>query len=167
MSKARARARVCVYDCVYCMYSVSCVLSLLWSFVDHDLAQHGAVQTRPAISDAPRLYVHIATTQTTTALHMQTRFEQGIIKTCDETTSLVSTVQWLSTSATVDVDDEFVEVVRVVAVDVTVRASLYCQPQHSPSHRHLINTIITSRLHHVCTLYAPKIKIIHPAYPRF
>jgi hypothetical protein len=88
------------------------------SLVDHDLAEYGAEQPRPPIGDSPGFDVHVSANQLTRALNVQVWLEQGLVEARNETASSVGIVCQVrsATRFRIDVDDQFVEVLRVISV---------------------------------------------------
>lgn len=100
------------------------------SLVHHDLTEHGTEETRPAFDDAPRLDVDVSADQLAGTLDVDLRGEQRVVQSRNEPARPARVVEHLATRRPrrrrrerivdgrlrVDVDDEFVEVLGVVAV---------------------------------------------------
>jgi len=67
-------------------------LSPSLSLIDHDLTEWSAKEARPALSHAPSLYVDIASSQTSSALDVQTWLQQRVVEPCHEAARLVASV---------------------------------------------------------------------------
>lgn len=97
-------------------------LSRHCSFVDHNLAQHGAEKLAVSVGHAPSLDIDVPRFDRLITRYVQSRFEKGVVHSGYRSAHVGRLIELALASLAISVDNQLVQIVHVI----TVRRFVLC-----------------------------------------